>query len=189
MRGNCNISDFFTTSVCKEWNCKLHLRVMTTETFKGYIKLLQPKLQAFAMHILRDEYWAEDVTQEVFAYLWQNIRRLDGIDNLEAYCINICKCRCIDHLRSSKSSFCCDEIEALADCFSEDDEEEGLYRNVLSLMERLPQRQRIILKKKYLEAKTTREIVEDLNMSEANVRTNISRAYAKLREMMNKMCF
>jgi len=56
-------------------------------------------------------------------------------------------------------------------------------------MERLPQRQKIILKKKYLEAKTTREIVEDLNMSEANVRTNISRAYAKLREMMNKMCF
>jgi len=159
---------------------------MTTETFKLQIVKLQPKLQAFAMRILQDEFLAEDITQEVFAFLWQNVHKLDLIDNLEAYSISICKCRCIDNLR--KRQKCVSEsVVSMSSYYVEAEDNEDLCKKMLELLERLPARQRDILKKKYLEAKHTKEIVEEMNMSEANVRTNISRAYARLREMMNNI--
>lgn len=158
---------------------------MNDEIFRTHIVNLQPKLHSFAWKILGDECTAEDIVQDIFVYLYGKRMELDGIKNFEAYVLHICKCRCIDHLRRKGREKTVDNME-FYETAQQEAESERRCDNILKMMERLPEMQRRILMMKYVEGQKTEQIGQRINISPANVRTNLSRAYGKLRNWIKE---
>ena len=68
--------------------------------------------------------------------------------------------------------------------FNEDSEER--YNRLLILINQLPENQQELLRQKYFNNKRIREISKETGMSEGNIRTTLSRAYTRLRELIIK---
>ena len=158
---------------------------MNIEEFKKIITAYQPRLHAFANSILKDDFASEDIVQDVFCFVWENRSKLNSINNIEAYIVHILKCRCIDYLRKRKKEVVEDEILNLDYSEIKEDSEER-YNRLLELMSQLPENQQELLRQKYFNNKRIREISKETGMSEGNIRTTLSRAYAKLRDLISK---
>ena len=158
---------------------------MKIEEFKKIITAYQPRLHAFANSILKDDFASEDIVQDVFCFVWENRSKLNSINNIEAYIVHILKCRCIDYLRKRKKEVVEDEILNLDYSEIKEDSEER-YNRLLELMSQLPENQQELLRQKYFNNKRIREISKETGMSEGNIRTSLSRAYAKLRDLISK---
>lgn len=158
---------------------------MNIEEFKNIITAFQPRLHAFANSILRDEFASEDIVQDVFCFVWENRSKLNSINNIEAYIVHILKCRCIDYLRKHKKEVVEEEILNLDYSEIKEDSEER-YNKLLELISQLPENQQQLLHQKYFKNKKIKEISQEIGLSEGNIRTSLSRAYSKLRELITK---
>ena len=158
---------------------------MNIEEFKKIITAYQPRLHAFANSILRDEFASEDIVQDVFCFVWENRSKLNSINNIEAYIVHILKCRCIDYLRKHKKEVSEEEILNLDYSEIKEDSEER-YNKLLELISQLPENQQQLLHQKYFKNKKIKEISQETGLSEGNIRTSLSRAYSKLRELITK---
>ncbi len=158
---------------------------MNIEEFKNIITAFQPRLHAFANSILRDEFASEDIVQDVFCFVWENRSKLNSINNIEAYIVHILKCRCIDYLRKHKKEVVEEEILNLDYSEIKEDSEER-YNKLLELISQLPENQQQLLHQKYFKNKKIKEISQETGLSEGNIRTSLSRAYSKLRELITK---
>ena len=158
---------------------------MNIEEFKKIITAYQPRLHAFANSILRDEFASEDIVQDVFCFVWENRSKLNSINNIEAYIVHILKCRCIDYLRKHKKEVSEEEILNLDYSEIKEDSEER-YNKLLELISQLPENQQELLHQKYFKNKKIKEISQETGLSEGNIRTSLSRAYSKLRELITK---
>ena len=158
---------------------------MNIEEFKKIITAYQPRLHAFANSILKDDFASEDIIQDVFCFLWEKRSKLDSVNNIEAYIVHILKCRCIDYLRKHKKEVVEDEILNLDYNEIKEDSEER-YNRLLELMSQLPENQQELLRQKYFNNKRIKEISQETGLSEGNIRTSLSRAYSKLRELIIK---
>ena len=158
---------------------------MNIEEFKKIITAYQPRLHAFANSILKDDFASEDILQDVFCFLWEKRSKLDSVNNIEAYIVHILKCRCIDYLRKHKKEVVEDEILNLDYNEIKEDSEER-YNRLLELMSQLPESQQELLRQKYFNNKKIKEISKETGISEGNIRTTLSRAYTRLRELIIK---
>lgn len=158
---------------------------MKIEEFKKIITTYQPKLHAFANSILRNDFASEDIVQEVFCFLWEKREKINTIDNIEAFLVHILKCRCIDYLRKHKKEILEEEFLNLDYSEIKEDSEER-YNKLLELISQLPKNQQELLHQKYFKNKKIKEISQETGMSEGNIRTSLSRAYSKLRDLISK---
>lgn len=158
---------------------------MNIEEFKKIITTYQPRLHAFANSILKNDFASEDIIQDVFCFLWEKRSKLDSVNNIEAYIVHILKCRCIDYLRKHKKEVVEDEILNLDYNEIKEDSEER-YNRLLELMSQLPENQQELLRQKYFNNKKIKEISKETGISEGNIRTTLSRAYTRLRELIIK---
>ena len=60
---------------------------------------MQAPMRLMAERMLRDNDAAADAVQEAFVQLWERRKRLDSIDNLEGYCLQTVRYRCVDVMR------------------------------------------------------------------------------------------
>jgi RNA polymerase sigma factor (sigma-70 family) len=91
----------------------------------------------------------------------------------------------VDYLRKTKKEVLEEEIMNLNyEEFNEDSEER--YNRLLILINQLPENQQELLRQKYFNNKRIREISKETGMSEGNIRTSLSRAYSKLRDLITK---
>ena len=155
---------------------------MNVEQFKSIILRHQPAMQRMAESLLHDENDAEDAVQETVIQLWRQREQLDKVARMEAYCIAMVKRRCIDLLRKRRKTIPIDE--QLSDLPPDDTEER--YARALTMVHRLPQQQRQAILMKYEEQQSSAEIAQRLNVSLPTLYTTLSRAYASLRDLLNK---
>ena len=66
----------------------------------------------------------------------------------------------------------------------EDSEER--YNKLLELISQLPENQQELLHQKYFKNKKIKEISQETGLSEGNIRTSLSRAYSKLKDLIAK---
>lgn len=158
---------------------------MTVDVFKEKIIPLQSHMQLLAERMLGDEMAAEDAVQDVFLHLWERRDSLDKVVNLKSYVMQATRMRCIDIIRQQKKSDNIDDIHEIPTDDQVADEVELVdRRNALlhSMLDDLPERQRTVVKMRYLEEKEITQIEKSLNMSSSNVYTTLSRAMQTLRE-------
>ena len=138
-----------------------------------------------AAAILHDDDLANDAVQDTFVRLWRMRWRLGLMKDPQGYSIRTLRNLCIDMLRREKQRK--KDLEAAATemhirQYDEDtDKAEQRFRQVEKAITTLPQHQQQIIEMKYIKQLSIREIAQQTGLSETNITTQLSRAYATLR--------
>ena len=153
-----------------------------TDTFRS----LSDGLYRVAYYILESQTDAEDAVQDLFIKLWSNRDQLDTVLNFKAYCTTLMKNLCIDRLRKEQRVQSMEPGPDIAESRTVDedyDAREKLAR-VMAAIERLPQRQRDVMKMYVLEEMSYDEIEEKTGMSNLTLRVLLSNARKSLRNQI-----
>jgi len=155
-----------------------------TEIYNKYWK----KLLAISYHILKDKEQAQEVVQEVFISIWNNRKEIE-IDSIEGYLATAVKYSTFKVIYKNKRL---NEIEQglqQADSYLEDDKIEARFlKDYLDgVIEKLPEKCRIIFKLSRETYLTNQEISDNLNISVKTVEAHITRAIKILRINLSKV--
>ncbi|MBQ6956905.1 MAG: sigma-70 family RNA polymerase sigma factor [Bacteroidales bacterium] len=162
---------------------------MTTDSFKKNILPLQSHMQLLAERMLGDVADAEDAVQEVFVHLWEQREKLDKVVNLRSYVMQSTRTRCIDTIRQRRKSSNIDDMQDIPTDDQVAEEVELVERRsamLHNMLDDLPEKQRTVVRMRYLEEREVTQIEKSLNMSSANVYTTLSRALQTLRDKLKK---
>ena len=163
---------------------------MNKETFKTEILPIKDKLYRLALRMLNHPSEAQDAVQEVFLKLWNQRTKLSGVKNLEAWSVQVTKNHCLDRLRSKHR-----KTQGLEHVPEETDpnpnpgqqmEQSEIMGKIRTLMNRLPEKQKLVMHLRDIEELSYKEIGEALNMPEQHVKTNLFRARKKMRAYLQK---
>lgn len=157
--------------------------IMTfTRLRKGFLRL--------ASRFLPDEEDANDALQDAFCRLWPRRNQIHSSQEAEALAVITIRNLCIDKARKEKIPLM--ELDAERDApptesVEERMEREELFQEVEALIDHhLSPIQRLILRKKEYEGQSIEEIATELEMQQAAVRMQLSRARKIIRECYRK---
>jgi RNA polymerase sigma-70 factor (sigma-E family) len=153
--------------------------------YAEFVSTRGPALVRLARGLLRDQYLAEDIVQDVLARALLQWPRVSSADNIDAYVrrmvVNACTSwfrRAVRRERSTDSEFVLDRPSA-------DGTQQVADRELLlSLLRQLPAKQRAVLVLRHYEGLADAEIAQIMGCSEVTVRSNAHRGLAKLRALM-----
>lgn len=147
---------------------------------------LSDSLYRVAWYMLESESDAQDAVQDLFVKLWNNKDNLDGINNPKAYCIMLLKNQCIDRIRQARHRQATELDESIAsecDISTDINRREELDR-VMEAIERLPDRERQVLKMRTIEGLSYEEMSEKTGMNNLTLRVVLSQARKKLKSLI-----
>ncbi len=165
---------------------------MDLETFQTRVFPVKNKLFRFAFRMLGSSEEAKDVVQEVFIKLWNGRDQLEGIQNMEAWCMRITKNLSLDRLRQQQRRPT-DDLEkgsyvhhgALSPHDSTEMKEN--MTRIGELMNSLPEKQRHVMHLRDVEGYSYNEICEILELDMSQVKVNLFRARNAVREKLQKL--
>ena len=147
---------------------------MELKQFKIAVLPLRDKLLSYARKLTDDHSDAEDAVQEVMLKLWNLRPKLDEYHSIEALAMTMTHHTCMDILRGKHP----DNLSL--DSLLEEKDEFSLMRHIIST---LPPLQQTILRMKDVEEYETEEIAEITGCSSEAIRSNLSRARKKVRDI------
>lgn len=147
--------------------------------FASIVHEHQAMVFSLAYHFLHDRPLAEDMAQEVFLHLYQNLRSIESATHLKFWLRKVASHRCIDQGRGHKPTLSLDEIAEPAGFAPARDLllEQRLQRLIASL----PDRARLVVILRFQEELEYHEIAEIMEMPINTVKSNLQRALAILR--------
>lgn len=156
------------------------------EAFEDLVEAYWPVARRVAYGILRDEQLAQDVAQDCFADLYMQRNRYQPRFSFQAYVTAIARHKSLDLLRR-QGRFQLTVPEPLNGGDANSPESvfiRDLYRRMLyTAVERLPERQRRMLKAFALQGKTYQQIAAELGITVAQVKITLHRVRKTLRRV------
>lgn len=160
---------------------------MDSSAFKRLLLPHYRRMYATAITILRNSDDASDAVQEAFTRLWEKRDDLPNIDTPEAYCVTTIKRICIDRIR--KNVLPLNEVTEDTLLISDDSDIQADNRESLQLvtllMNKLPEQQRQVLQLRAFNDCSLEEIESITGLTGVNVRTLLSRARRRMKELFN----
>ena len=159
---------------------------MTPEVLTESFKSLSDGLFRVAYYILESQTDAEDAVQDLFIKLWNSREQLDTVLNLKAYCTTLMKNLCIDRLRKEQRVQVMEPGPDMAEArrVDEDYDAREKLERVITAIERLPARQRDVMKMYVFEEMSYDEIAEKTGMTNLTLRVLLSNARKSLRNQI-----
>jgi RNA polymerase sigma-70 factor (ECF subfamily) len=158
---------------------------MEIKKFKILVLPLRSKLNGYACKLLDNTEDAQDATQEVMMKLWERRDELEKYHSIEAFAMTLIHNTCIDMQRTKKTNL--PLIETLNEDFTTSAEHLLEIRSevelVKQIIEALPDIQRLTIQMKDVEGYENEEIAEIIGGNVETVRSNLSRARKKVRDM------
>ncbi len=163
------------------------LRKQETRVYEIVFKKYYQPLVIFVMRHVGDEDVAKDIVQDIFFKLFENSHSLPDNFRLKSWFYKVARNTAVDYLRhlqvEDRYKFLM--AEAMVNIPDMDEEiDEDVYNKVHQAMESLPEQCRLIIKLNVLEGKKYLEIAEELGITINTIRTQVSRGYKKLREIL-----
>ena len=161
---------------------------MKTISFQTDILPLKNELFRLALRITQNRFEAEDVVQETMLKVWKGRSEWDKIDNIEAYCLTVCRNLSLDKMRHMDNQVqnIEQESEPADQSYSANPEEQAVQHDRLQLVRQLtsqlPEKQRTCMQLRDVEGKSYRDIANIIGISEEQVKVNIFRARQTIRE-------
>jgi RNA polymerase sigma-70 factor (ECF subfamily) len=148
-----------------------------------------PLLQ-FIRKRVADADLAEDILQEVFLKIHQQIASLKDVHKLESWVYQITRHAIIDTYRSRKPTTTLDtpEVLQLPEELPDDDIESELFPSVRAMVNSLPEQDRQALILTEYRGLTQKELSERLGLSFSGARSRVQRAREKLKQMLLACC-
>lgn len=147
--------------------------------FARIVREHQAMVFSLAYHFLRDRSVAEDIAQEVFVRLYQNIGSIQSASHLKHWLRKVASHRSMDLARARKPEVNLEEVSELA-CEAEE-RDPLLGEKLRRLVASLPQQARMVIILRYQEELEYHEIAEVMEMPINTVKSNLQRALAVLR--------
>lgn len=159
---------------------------MELQQFKITVLPLRDKMLNYARKLTENTSDAEDAVQEVLLKLWNIRQKLSEYRSIEAIAMTMTHHLCMDIWRKKRpDTLSLNEIQisnpsATPECLLEEKDEFRLMREII---DSLPTLQRTIIRMKDIEEYETGEIMEITGCSAEALRSNLSRARKKVREI------
>ncbi|WP_319505682.1 sigma-70 family RNA polymerase sigma factor [Bacteroides graminisolvens] len=163
---------------------------MELNQFKITVVPLRGKLLNYARKLTDDSSDAEDVVQEVMLKLWNIRQKLEEYNSIEALAVRITHNLCMDMWRSKRTDqISLDQVPVVSQTVNpervlEGNDEIRLMREIISS---LPTLQQTIIRMKDIEEYETEEIAQITGCSSESIRSNLSRARKKVRDIYLKI--
>lgn len=137
------------------------------------------RIFAICLGILDNTHDAEDIAQQALLKALTNIRQLRGDEQFGAWIARIAKNLCIDFTRKRKHKrFFHIKGEAVSRNSSKE------YPELQAALAKLSEEHRLALMLFYFDGRSTKNMAETLEISEALAQTRISRARKQLRKLL-----
>lgn len=157
-------------------------------SFRNDILPLKDKLFRLALRITFDRAEAEDVVQETLIRVWNKRDEWSQFGSVEVYCLTVARNLAIDRSERKDSR----TVELTLDMEQASDEASSPYEKLVNkermalihrLMNKLPEKQRLIMQLRDIEGKSYKEIAVVLSLTEEQVKVNLFRARQKVKQM------
>ena len=162
------------------------MQLAVQKHFLKHIDEIRDKIFRITKRILVSKEEAEDATQEVILKLWQmDPEKRDSFKSLEAYSVTMAKNYCLDRLKSRQAqTLSLDERfgGVNSDSVQKKIEQVDELNLVQELIDRLPEKERLIIQFREIEQYDFNEIASILNLPEGTIRVYLSRIRKKLRK-------
>lgn len=154
---------------------------MTQETFRNTVFILRDEMFRFAKRFVMSSDEAEDVVQDLMIKFWQKKDELETFGNLKSYALKSVRNECLNRLKHHdvKLGFADLQIHR-SELYSM--EVNNLKDHILSFINQLPEKQKMVIHLKDVEEYEVSEISEIMETEENAVRVNLMRARQKVKE-------
>ena len=159
---------------------------MSVKNFQNTVFPIKNTLFRVAKRVVGSTAEAEDVVQEVFIKIWKQRAQLPTIQNVEAWCMRMTKNLSIDKLRSKHQRTI--ELNSTYDQvdFSGNPhqllESKDAMEQLQTIMNKLPEKQRLILHLRDVEGLSYQEISETMELPLNQIKVNLFRARKQMKE-------
>ena len=165
------------------------LRKCDSRVYEVVFKKYYPGLITFVCRHVGNLDVAKDIVQDIFLKLFEISRSLEKDFNLKSWLYNVARNASVDYLRHlqviDRHKFLMADAMLASEAVDEEIDEE-VYNRVNKAIESLPVQCRLIIKLNVIEGKKYKEIAEELDISMNTIRTQVSRGYKKMREILSK---
>ncbi|KAA9331724.1 RNA polymerase sigma-70 factor [Adhaeribacter soli] len=159
-------------------------------TLQLLFKTFYNDLYKFTWKFVRNQEVAEELTQDIFIYLWENRETLQINSAVKAYLYTMARNRAFNYLKSrvARMSVVSDEVPETYAALSQTPEEElsqqELEKLVSEGIEQLPEKCRIVFNLSRQEGLSYQQIADELQISPKTVEAHMSTALKKLRTFL-----
>lgn len=142
----------------------------------SYVELVR-----YATFYTLDQHAAEDIVQDMFAGVWGDRQKLGRINNFKGYLLRSLRNACLNYIKR------CNVVNKHRQTFMEqeagreDADPETYYKAIDTLIEKMPEKRKAILRLSVYGSKTYLEIADIEKISVNTVKEHIKAAYAFLR--------
>ncbi len=151
------------------------------------------KLYRFALNIVGNTFDAEDIMQELMIKIWNRMDQFNEIDNKEAWCMTVTRNMAIDKTRNKKVNVQdISEYYHLRDADDTPDKKmeiEERFGSIMELVNRLPEKQKMIIHLRDIEGYSYQEIADMTETTLDFVKVSLHRARKTLKEQLLKRNF
>lgn len=169
------------------------LRQGDLDAFDEVFKKYGDRLFGFAMSYLKSKEETEGLVQNVFLKIWENKKNLKKESSLKSYLFTIAYHEMCQIFRKKQmhEKFLSDRGATNYSGVNLDEQIEykATLEQVEKLIEKLPEKQRVIFEKSRKEGKSTKEIAEEMNLAPGTVDNQISAALKFLRKHVSESNF
>jgi len=156
-----------------------------TPDFAEIVREHQAMVYSLALHALRDSAAAEDITQDVFLALHQNLTRMEGPGHIRHWLARVTSHRCIDEIRK-RGYRRGPALEEVREPGRYDADHDPLLRSRLrQMVAALPAPARLMILLRYQEEMELAEIARVLDVPVQTVKSRLHRALTLLRGKMS----
>lgn len=156
---------------------------MNTQDYNQCVKSYSDGIFRFIVKNLGDSYEAENIVQNTFEKLWikrENVK----METAKSYLFKIAYNNMIDVIRKSKRNIGLEEVQEME---AEHHEYSDLTDWVHKALDKLPEKQRIVITLRDFEGYDYKSIGEITGMNESQVKVNIFRARKYIKEFIGKL--
>ena len=170
-------------------------------------KILNPNTKNYGFNILMETYkekvyWiirrmvidhdeSNDISQDVFIKVWNNISKFNGDSKLYTWIFRIATNEALTHLRKKKRRYFIPIIDVeneLASCLESDSYYSGdeIQIKLQKAILKLPEKQRLVFNMKYFEEMKYKDISEVLDISVGGLKAQYHHAVKKIEHLLKE---
>lgn len=178
----------------------IKMGIENREGFDNLFRHYYPRLKSYVSSFVEDSV-AEDITQDVFLYVWENRKKIYVGPAFHSYLFQAGYTRSIDYLKKQQSvtgfsSLIQNEITQIYETLSVNEGDilenlysEDFYEKLYTLLELIPEQRRNVFLMAYIDGLKTKDIAANLDIPQRTVESHIYLTLKFLKEHFEKKDF
>lgn len=176
------------------------MRKGNRDAFNEFFCFYYPRLLSYSSSIVEMKV-AEDITQDVFLYVWENKKKLVIANGFHSYLFQAAYTRCLDYLKKNQSAekysshVMFEHARLYGDLINRGDSileelySQDFYKLLYDLLEQIPTQRREAFILAYIHGMKAREISELLDIPQRTVESHLYLALKFLKDKMTPKDF